>query len=341
MTIRPFPFDALERRSKQIVDSSNRLLDHYYLRGEELQSFFAKAMGETLGAGCWLQVTHVGPVQEGRVLQDASTFGWWGLLHFGEGMGAIWIDEFAIGALPNTDTSELIRDLLSSLSQQGIAPPSLSSEPPRAAAIHSARTEAHLRVRGVVGIKERVGSFELYFPDLSPNLVDLPVPERVADSIGITCPVDAAWALVAPRELSHLGPRDVLLFDSHAFTAASKAVVPARLGLASDFWLSGSLVTEHHHWRIGITMENDAISPASSASAPDLTRRAKVEVSLRLGSLELTMRELATLQPGKVLELNTAVGDPVEIVAGGRVLATGELINIDGRVGVQIVKLSG
>lgn len=63
-----------------------------------------------------------------------------------------------------------------------------------------------------------------------------------------------------------------------------------------------------------------------------------VEVSLELGRIELRVSELAALVPGRVISARLPVGGPVELRAGGRVLAVGELVDIEGELGVRVLE---
>ena len=59
-------------------------------------------------------------------------------------------------------------------------------------------------------------------------------------------------------------------------------------------------------------------------------------VRLELGSLEMTAAEWAALRPGDVLSSGRRLEEPVVLRAGGREIARGELVDIDGDIGVRI-----
>jgi type III secretion protein Q len=60
-------------------------------------------------------------------------------------------------------------------------------------------------------------------------------------------------------------------------------------------------------------------------------------VRLELGSLEMTAAEWAALRPGDVLSSGRRLEEPVVLRAGGREIARGELVDIDGDIGVRII----
>jgi flagellar motor switch protein FliN/FliY len=66
---------------------------------------------------------------------------------------------------------------------------------------------------------------------------------------------------------------------------------------------------------------------------------ALVKVEVVLGGKELTLRELANLGPGSVIELDSLAGEPVELVAGGERIARGEVVIIDENFGLRVTGL--
>jgi hypothetical protein len=66
---------------------------------------------------------------------------------------------------------------------------------------------------------------------------------------------------------------------------------------------------------------------------------AHVELAVTLGTTRLTVRQLSELAVGVTVPLGRAVGGPFELRAGGRVIGRGELVDIDGELGVRVVSL--
>lgn len=66
---------------------------------------------------------------------------------------------------------------------------------------------------------------------------------------------------------------------------------------------------------------------------------ARVAVELRMGSLSMSFKQLAELQPGQVLTLSQQLHSPVELVAQGRVIGLAELVNVEGRLGARVLNL--
>ncbi len=65
-----------------------------------------------------------------------------------------------------------------------------------------------------------------------------------------------------------------------------------------------------------------------------------VRVSFDLGETVLSLAQVKSLQPGETLELDRAVQEYVTIRANGMPIGTGQLVEIDGRLGVAVGGLS-
>ncbi|MCC8191010.1 MAG: FliM/FliN family flagellar motor switch protein, partial [Planctomycetes bacterium] len=87
-----------------------------------------------------------------------------------------------------------------------------------------------------------------------------------------------------------------------------------------------------------IAAENPVGTDTPALAAVD---EARVEMRAEVGRLGVTLAELRRLAVGEVVEFTTGVEQPVTLVAGGQAIATGELVDIGGRVGVRITAMAG
>jgi flagellar motor switch protein FliN/FliY len=62
----------------------------------------------------------------------------------------------------------------------------------------------------------------------------------------------------------------------------------------------------------------------------------KLDVNIELGRAELKVKDILSLQPGSIVELNRLAGDPVEIVVNNKTIARGEVIVIDDNFAVRV-----
>ena len=88
--------------------------------------------------------------------------------------------------------------------------------------------------------------------------------------------------------------------------------------------------------------------PAPAAAAPaaparpgglDLLHDVEMEVSAELGRTRMSVRELLTLTPGAVVELDRAAGSPADLLVNGRLIARGEVVVIDENFGLRITEI--
>jgi type III secretion system YscQ/HrcQ family protein len=77
------------------------------------------------------------------------------------------------------------------------------------------------------------------------------------------------------------------------------------------------------------------MSAEKSSDSSDLP----VTLTIELGRLNLSVAKLADLKPGDVLNLNRSVSEPVEITSGERLVARGELVQIEEQIGVRILQV--
>jgi type III secretion protein Q len=84
---------------------------------------------------------------------------------------------------------------------------------------------------------------------------------------------------------------------------------------------------------------------APAAKAPVVPPASIEELPLRIvfdfGDLELTLAELRGLVPGQVIDLARPPGSAVRMTVNGRRVGAGEIVEIDGRLGVRITELAG
>lgn len=62
----------------------------------------------------------------------------------------------------------------------------------------------------------------------------------------------------------------------------------------------------------------------------------QVELAVELGRVKLPLRDLLSLAPGAVLELDRAADAPVDVLVNGCLVARGEVVVIDGEFGVRV-----
>jgi flagellar motor switch protein FliN/FliY len=64
-----------------------------------------------------------------------------------------------------------------------------------------------------------------------------------------------------------------------------------------------------------------------------------LQVTVELGRTRKLIREILDLTPGSVMELDKLAGEPVDILANGKLIAKGEVVVIDENFGVRITDI--
>lgn len=83
-----------------------------------------------------------------------------------------------------------------------------------------------------------------------------------------------------------------------------------------------------------------APSEESNESTPmQIIENLTVPISIELSRLRLSINELGALKNGQIVELNKSPGDLVDLVVSGKVIGKGELVEIEGELGVRIFSL--
>jgi flagellar motor switch protein FliN/FliY len=72
----------------------------------------------------------------------------------------------------------------------------------------------------------------------------------------------------------------------------------------------------------------------------NLVMDVELNVTLRFGQRQLTLREVLDLTSGSVIELDRQVEEPVELLLEGKVIARGEAVVIDGNYGLRVTEVS-
>jgi type III secretion system YscQ/HrcQ family protein len=191
--------------------------------------------------------------------------------------------------------------------------------------------------------------------------LDLPPGRRGATSAwrkrAVGLPIEARLTIAATMlpasDLATLAPGDALVFDgTGAGTVAADVewtalltiggyAAPARIDpggcvtVVDDFQLTGAADRR----KVGIVKEGtmDVSGPTEMATAA--LAAAPIEVTVELAGLTLRGEELLGLAPGVVLTVAARRDRAVILRAGGEIWAEGELVDVEGELGVRVTRL--
>jgi type III secretion protein Q len=125
-------------------------------------------------------------------------------------------------------------------------------------------------------------------------------------------------APLAPEELEALSPGDVVLLDP-------PGEAPDALVLPGGARLAGRLADGALHVEEVLVNERNAALP--------------IRLEVELARIEVTLAEIARLEPGAALPLALDRRGVVTLRIGERAVARGELVDVDGAIGVRILSL--
>ncbi len=98
----------------------------------------------------------------------------------------------------------------------------------------------------------------------------------------------------------------------------------------------------HDAGRVPDAPAREAHADGAEGPGLDLIKRIPVSVQVVLGSATMTVAELMQLGRGSIVTLDRGVGEPVEILVNGRVVARGEVVVIEeenSRLGVSLTEI--
>lgn len=173
---------------------------------------------------------------------------------------------------------------------------------------------------------------------------------------------------VDPASLAGLEPGDVVLFErvyGEWRPGVARGTLRARVGAGDNLLVAGAAhgaddsesskefalrllveevsVSEARGDAAGgrLRMEDESELAEESGAEAGLLDNLLLTVRVELPARRISLEELTRLRAGQILELDCRATDPVELVADGRRVATGELVDIEGRLGVRVTRLAG
>jgi flagellar motor switch protein FliN/FliY len=84
-----------------------------------------------------------------------------------------------------------------------------------------------------------------------------------------------------------------------------------------------------------------AFAPVEEDGGPSLQAVYDVPVRVQavLGRARMPISELVAMHPGHVFELDRRVGEPIDVLVNDRLIARGEIVMIDGLLGVTLTEI--
>jgi type III secretion system YscQ/HrcQ family protein len=183
------------------------------------------------------------------------------------------------------------------------------------------------------------------------------------DGVQVELGIEAGYGFLPARELLSLRPGDVVLLDRFGPRPIVGGPVWLRLGggvfaghldgagvtVLGSFHLRAEAMPEMSSGPLSAEPPSDPASdgptdgnPSTDAAPPtheSLLRELPIQVTCEIGRVTLSAREILDLRPGAVLPVGRPLAGPVDLTTGGRILARGELVDVEGEIGIRVTEV--
>lgn len=348
MSIRGYPWGSLDRVPGSVVRAARRarraLEDTVELAG------LGRALGELVGANVELSARPSARVPERPRFAETTL-----------GVGRATL---AIGVEPALATTLLARvlgrtlalertdapfdaSLLGALAALALEVARRSSSEP-VTLVKRPLAEPFVAIDATVRVDQRPYAAYVLVNDAVPT-AEMPATLAELGSVEVALPLVVAVSLATRAELEALRPGSAWLPGSGALVnarGAGRGVLAAPNGDAGapvDLTADGRIVLREG--RIGLAPDEASAGHGDMAEADgddtltDAVLEAPVVVRVELGTVSMPASDWAKLRPGDVLATGTRVAEPVVLRIAGQAVARGELVDVDGELGVRIREL--
>jgi len=169
---------------------------------------------------------------------------------------------------------------------------------------------------------------------------------------------------LSSAELSSLEPSDIILLQNVGIKyngGEFSGEINLRLGLWGETCFRGDIINEEGAMKVILNSvcrnprahkreekmeENPRITePVGHVSDEDLSQSADyvqsvpVTVVVELGRRNITISDVTRLRIGQIIDLQRLPTEPVDLTIDGKIIGKGELVDVDGELGVRILRL--
>jgi type III secretion system YscQ/HrcQ family protein len=170
--------------------------------------------------------------------------------------------------------------------------------------------------------------------------------------------VEVAQLDLGVDDIADLEIGDIVILESHQLTLTPqglKGLAFVKLGLGRNGGLKAQIESDGDRSRLVVANIVVQEEPAESQMADSseeagednlhetegLLRDVPAPVVVELGRIRMNTAQVIRLRQGQILRLPRGPNDPVDLVVNGKVFARGELIEVDGELGVRLLQVTG
>jgi flagellar motor switch protein FliN/FliY len=168
-------------------------------------------------------------------------------------------------------------------------------------------------------------------PPDAPSIVDLlrEMWTQAASAVGLKEPFNGVKAVVSTPETGVPDPNGVVAYELKLGDGA-----PLRLSVAGA--VAAAPVA------VAVVKATAVAVPESAGDANarlDVVLDIDLPLVVRFGRTSMSIKVLADLGPGSIVDMARSPDEPVEVLIGDRVIARGEVVVVGGNYGVRILDL--
>jgi type III secretion system YscQ/HrcQ family protein len=206
--------------------------------------------------------------------------------------------------------------------------------------------EPGITLEASVRLAQAKGSILLFLPDSCLRKVQstasIGLPGGAKEQITWQAMVRIGFADIAVSDLEDMKPADTLLY-----TPEVELVLPAGVGdnASERGWRAERDENNPHRFVVKEFFERSAHMEENTNLQDEVETAGKIELAalpvrihVVLSQVELSLKDLEGLTDGSIIQLDEERPGAVQLVTNGKVLGSGELVEIDNRLGVQITR---
>lgn len=158
-------------------------------------------------------------------------------------------------------------------------------------------------------------------------------------------PLLAATAPLSAELAARLEERDVIVVEPCAELRFGRGAVAVRFegveaAALGRFGAGAARLVIESGYRRRVPSAISASATSAAPSSGDALDDVTAELTVTLGSVALSLRQLTELSVGQVLSLGRPLAGPFELHLGGKSIGRGELVDVEGSLGVRVVSLA-
>ena len=166
-----------------------------------------------------------------------------------------------------------------------------------------------------------------------------------------------------PSDVTNVGPGDIIVLEDHKLQITADGIageVFVTLGTgqnggfvgrvynnvsdAAQAWLEVvRIIRQEQPLEANMAADEDTGPDDEANNLPEtegLLRDVAAPVAVELGRIRMNVAQVARLRSGQILRLTRGPHDPVDLVVQGKLYARGELIEVDGELGVRLIQVT-